>query len=226
MSGRFSVALCTICYQRKLHIFPGNKACRTNLYFPFWTEKNFSLLTSCNSSAVICCMEEQCEKGEGIQSYGGKRFMLVGLSYIWSVPPLFVVARSIYYTRNSRTSSSYSECLEQPFHRPVCNHKQHSIDIFPAVCATDFLPLETNACCLVCPVCRARVLRPYPRISVKILTIGQWQLSVQFRQLYSHLLFLICIIMCLGIPPADQMPLCNVLYRQYKRKTFCQGEPQ
>lgn len=44
---------------------------------------------------------------------------------------------------------SYSECLEKPFNWPVCNHEQHSINLFPAVCDTDFLPLETNACCLV-----------------------------------------------------------------------------
>lgn len=104
--------------------------------------------------------------------------MPVELSYTCSVLPWFVLATSICYTCHPSISSSYSESLEITFQRSVCNYEQHFIDVFLVVCATDFMPLWTNACYLLSPVCRGRVLRSYPRILAKISATAQWQLSL------------------------------------------------
>ena len=162
MAGGFAVALGIICYHRKPQIFAGDRACRTNLSFPFWSILSPALFwLRCKT---LCERTEQQEEGEVIQRCGGKWFMPAELSYTSSTPPQFVLATSARYTSQTSIAPSYSESLEIPFQRSGCNYEQRFIDAFLAVCATDFTPLWTNACCLLSLVCWAWVLRSDPRV--------------------------------------------------------------
>lgn len=160
--------------------------------------------------------------------------MLLDLSYPCSVLPQFVLATSICGTCHPSISSSDAECLEITSQRSVCNHEQCFIDIYLVVCATHFMSLGTNACCLVLPVCQTGVLGYYPRVLAKTPASRHWQLplfntdsfTASYFSLFVYIYVFIIFSVHLGILLAGQMPLCNVFHKQCERKIFCSGELQ